>query len=420
MDYTKPVKPTDATMGGAIAQIRGMFPLLEQKVYDRPLVYFDNAATTHKPHAVIAGAMRFYAQDNANIHRGMHALATRSTLAIETVRSAVQQFLHAPEAANIVFTSGTTEGINLIAATYGEMTIAEGDEVVVSEMEHHSNLIPWQLLCKRKKAFLKAIPIDARGQLDLTHLDQWITDRTKIVALSYVSNTLGSINPIQTVIEAAHRQGAIVVIDGAQAVAHLPIDVTALDCDFFVFSAHKVYGLTGLGILYGKKRWLDRMPPYQTGGGMVKQVTLRETTYQPPPHRFEAGTPPLSAIVSFVEAMQFISTTIGYPKLTMHESHLRSYAWRGLAAIPAVALLGSATQSAAIIAFNLAGMHHMDVGLLLDAQGIAVRTGHCCTEPLMQRLGIEGVVRVSFAIYNTVEEIDLFLEALQQIVRKKR
>lgn len=398
-----------------IGQIRAFFPILNQQVYDKPLVYFDNAATVHKPLSVIDSAAHFYQQDNANIHRGMHALAARSTTALEQTRLAVQQFIHAPEVETIVFTSGTTEGINLIAATYGAMVVGKGDEVVISEMEHHANLVPWQLLCKQQKAILRVIPIDGKGQLDLTYFS--FTNRTKIVALSYVSNTLGTINPIKTIIDQAHEKGAIVVIDGSQAVAHMPINVTDLDCDFFVFSAHKMYGLTGLGILYGKKKWLEAMPPYQTGGGMVKQVTLTEATYHDLPYKFEAGTPPLAAIISFSEVLKFIGR-VGYAKLAAHEESLLVYALAGLARMPEVKLVGTTTHKVAIIAFNLTNMHHLDVGLFLDAKGIAVRTGHCCTQPLMERFGIEGVVRISFAVYNTIEEIDLFLEALQQIIDK--
>ncbi|MGI2299570.1 aminotransferase class V-fold PLP-dependent enzyme [Candidatus Cardinium hertigii] len=398
-----------------IDQIRAFFPILNQQVYNKPLVYFDNAATVHKPFLVIDTACRFYQEDNANIHRGMHALAARATTALEQTRSAVQKFVHAPEVENIVFTSGTTEGINLIASTYGTMAVGEGDEVVISEMEHHANLIPWQLLCKRQKATLKVIPIDDTGQLDLTHCT--FSPRTKIVALTYVSNTLGTINPIKTIIDQAHQEGAIVVIDGAQAVAHMPINVTDLDCDFFVFSAHKVYGLTGLGILYGKKKWLEKMPPYQTGGGMVQQVSLTEVRYHDPPYKFETGTPPLASIISFSEALKFISS-IGYAKLAVHEESLLAYALAALARMPEVRLVGTASHKVAIIAFNLTNMHHLDVGLFLDAEGIAVRTGHCCTQPLMQRFGIDGLVRISFAVYNTIEEIDLFLEILQQIIHK--
>ncbi len=398
-----------------IDQIRAFFPILNQQVYNKPLVYFDNAATVHKPLSVIERAHHFYQQDNANIHRGMHALAARSTTALEATRLAVQKFIHAPAVENIVFTSGTTEGINLIAATYGAMAVGEGDEVVISEMEHHANLIPWQLLCKQQKAILKVIPVDDKGQLDLTYLP--FTNRTKIVAVSYVSNTLGTIHPIKTIIDQAHKKGAIVVIDGAQAVAHMPIDVTDLDCDFFVFSAHKVYGLTGLGILYGKQKWLETMPPYQTGGGMVQHVTLRDTIYHDPPYKFETGTPPLASIVSFSEAIKFI-LQVGYARLAVHEESLLVYALAGLRRMQGVQLVGDPTHRAAIIAFNLINMHHLDVGLFLDAKGIAVRTGHCCTQPLMDRLGIEGVVRISFALYNTIEEIDLFLEALQEIVYK--
>ncbi|TDG95480.1 aminotransferase class V-fold PLP-dependent enzyme [Cardinium endosymbiont of Culicoides punctatus] len=402
-----------------IEQIRTFFPALHQQVYGRSLIYFDNAATTHKPLSVIQSAQHFYEQDNANVHRGMHALATRSAMAVEQTRLAVQKFIHAPDGESIVFTSGTTESINLIAATYGEMEVSRGDEILISEMEHHANLIPWQELCRKKQAILKFIPIDDIGQLDLTDLDKLITTRTKIVALSYVSNTLGTINPIKYLIDKAHQEGAVVVIDGAQAVAHLPVNVVDLDCDFFVFSAHKLYGLTGLGFLYGKKKWLEQMPPYKTGGGGVKRVTLTEAVYQDAPYKFEVGTLPLSAIISFSESIKFVSS-IGYAKLTAHEESLLCYALAGLIHIPKIELVGTAAKKIGIIAFNIRGMHHLDVGLLLDAKGIAVRTGHCCTQPLMQRLGIEGVVRISFALYNTIEEIDLFLEALRQITHKMR
>ena len=401
----------------AIDQLRSLFPILNQHVHGNPLVYFDNAATTHKPYGVIRSAQHFYEQDNANIHRGVHALSNRATIAVENTRAAVQKLIHAPEEDAIIFTSGTTESLNLIAATYGEMEIHEGDEILISEMEHHANLLPWQLLCKRKKAVLKALPIDNLGALDLTDLDQWINKRTKIVALTYVSNTLGVINPIASIIAAAHAHGAIVVIDGAQAVAHFPVDVTSLDCDFFAFSAHKVYGLTGLGFLYGKSKWLKHMIPYQTGGGMVKQVTLKEVVYEDLPYKFEAGTLPLAAIISFNEAIKLI-LDIGYPQLMAHEAALFQYAWTNLANIPAVQLIGSADHKVGIIAFNIIGMHHLDVGLLLDTKGIAVRTGHCCTQPLMERLGIDGVVRISFGLYNTIAEIDFFLKILRYIVHK--
>ncbi|AWN81409.1 aminotransferase class V-fold PLP-dependent enzyme [Candidatus Cardinium hertigii] len=401
-----------------IGQIRELFPILGQRVYgNKALVYLDNAATTHKPLSVIRKAQCFYEQENANIHRGMYAIASQATTALEATRSAVQKFLHAPKPATIVFTAGTTASINLIAATYGEMVLGAGDEVLVSVLEHHSNFVPWQLLCKRKNASLKLLPIDDTGQLDLTQLDQWITKRTKIVALTYVSNAIGTITPIKAIIEQAHAKGAIVVVDGAQAVAHLPIDVAALDCDFFVFSAHKMYGLTGLGVLYGKEEWLERMPPYQAGGGMVDTVRLETVTYQAPPYKFEAGTLPLASIISFSEAIEWL-LRIGYAKLAKQEATLVSHALKGLSHIAGIQLIGTAAEKIGIIAFNLSNRHHLDVGLLLDAQGIAVRTGHCCTQPLMHRLGIEGVVRLSFAIYNTLEEIDLFLEALHKIIQK--
>lgn len=402
-----------------LQRLRTLFPTLNQRVYNKPLIYFDNAATTHKPFAVIDCAKTFYQQNNANVHRGIHALTNRSTYAIEQTRQAVQKFIHAPEAENIIFTSGTTESLNLVAATYGQMVIQPGDEIIVSCMEHHANFIAWQLLCKSKNAYLKSIPIDHQGQLDLDKLNQWITPKTKIVALCYVSNTLGTINPIKEIITKAHEQGAVVVIDGAQAVAHLPVDVMDLDCDFFAFSAHKMYGLTGFGCLYGKKKWLEMMPPYQTGGGMVKQATLQDVIFQDPPYKFEAGTLPIASIVSFRETLKFLDS-INCAQRFNHEERLTHYALSALEKMPQVKLIGKTKNRIGLISFNITNMHHLDVGLLLDAKGIAVRTGHCCAQPLMQYLNIDGLVRISFACYNTIQEIDHFLETLQKIIYKNK
>lgn len=398
-----------------VQQTRDLFPALQQTVHGRPLIYFDNAATTHKPCTVIGCAMNFYQGHNANTHRGMHGLANTATQQIEQSRKRIQAFIHAPEAEGIVFTSGTTESLNLVAATYGEQVLQPGDEILISDMEHHANIIPWQLLCQRKRAHLKSIPINHRGELVLEDLDQLITSKTKIVALCYVSNVLGTINPIKSIIDKAHQQGAVVVIDGAQAIAHIPVDVVDLDCDFFAFSGHKAYGLTGFGCLYGKKQWLESMPPYQTGGGMVQQLGLQNMVFQGPPHKFEAGTLPLASIIAFQKSLEFLDQ-IAASGYHAHEKTLLDYALGRLKHMPQVQLLGQAQERIGIVSFTVKGYHSLDVGLLLDAKGIAVRTGHCCAQPLLDRYGVEGVVRLSLACYNTIQEIDQFMDVLHHII----
>ena len=360
----------------------------------------------------------YYQHDNANVHRGIHTLASRATTALEATRVAIQQFVHAAEAAEIIFTAGATASINLVAATYGQAQVQAGDEVVISHMEHHANIVPWQLLCQAKGAILKVIPINETGELSLPALEQCLTHKTKIVAISYVSNTLGTINPLKEIIRQAHAQGAIVVVDGAQAVPHLPVDVQDLDCDFLAFSAHKAYGPTGIGALYGKKALLENMPPYQSGGEMTQEVTLAHTTYNALPYKFEAGTPNIAGIIAWQEALNFIKQ-VGYNNLKAHEDALLTYALDLLGKLNKVRIVGTAPQKISVLSFVIEGMHPFDVGMLLDAHGIAVRTGHSCTQPLMNFFDIEGVVRASFSIYNTREEVEQLATSIARIIQQK-
>ncbi|MHB9147833.1 MAG: aminotransferase class V-fold PLP-dependent enzyme [Candidatus Amoebophilus sp.] len=399
-------------------EIRRQFPSLEQKVHgSKPLVYLDNAATTQKPQTVLDALIQHYNYSNANVHRAMHVLADRATDALENTRKAVQKFINAREAEEIIFTSGTTSSINLVASTYGQTFIQPGDEVLISHMEHHANIVPWQMLCQTRKAHLKVIPIDDRGELIMSAFEQLLTAKTKLVAVAYASNNLGTINPIQEIIAKAHHAGALVLIDAAQAAAHLLIDVQSLDCDFLAFSAHKAYGPTGVGILYGKRALLEQIPPYQGGGEMIKEVTLFSSTYNDIPYKFEAGTPNIADIIGFRAALNFIRN-LGWSIINKHERELTSYTQHLLGEIDRIRLIGTATDKVGIVSFTVDKMHHLDVGMLLDAQGIAVRTGHGCAQPLMQRLGVEGIVRVSLAIYNTFEEIDYLATALSNIICK--
>ncbi|MEL6152675.1 MAG: SufS family cysteine desulfurase, partial [Bacteroidota bacterium] len=388
-----------------LATIRAQFPALQQQVHGKPLVYLDNAATTQKPQAVLDALLHYYTYDNANVHRGIHKLAERATVALERTRKAVQEFIHAADEAEIIFTAGATAGINLVATAYGQAHVQAGDEIIIGHAEHHANIVPWQMLCKARGAVLKVIPTNDTGELSLPAFEALLTARTKVVALHYVSNTLGTIQPIQEIIHKAHAQDAVVLVDAAQAAAHLPIDVQALDCDFLVFSAHKVYGPTGVGILYGKKDLLARMPPYQGGGEMIQEVTLERTTYNELPYKFEAGTPNIAGIVAFSAALHFIEQ-VGHENIRLHENKLLNFAYEQLRSLRAVRILGSGLHhNVGIISFVIQGVHHLDAGMLLDAQGIAVRTGHSCTQPLIARLGVEGVIRASIALYNTQEEL---------------
>jgi cysteine desulfurase / selenocysteine lyase len=401
-----------------IRKIRAQFPALHQTIHGKPLIYLDNAATTQKPQAVLDALTHYYQHDNANVHRGIHTLASRATAALEATRKRVQQFIHAANAEEIIFTAGTTASINLVAATYGQTQLQVGDEIIISHMEHHANIVPWQMLCQAKGCVLKIIPISETGELLLPVLGELLTPRTKIVAINYVSNTLGTINPIKEIIQQAHAQGAIVVVDGAQAAPHLPIDVQDLDCDFFAFSAHKAYGPTGVGILYGKKMLLEKMPPYQGGGEMMREVTLTRTIYNDIPYKFEAGTPNIADIIAWQEALNFIEE-IGYEKFRRHEGELLNYALSLLGGLKKVSIIGTARSKVSVLSFVVEGMHHLDVGMLLDANGIAVRTGHGCTQPLMDFFGIEGVVRASFAVYNTKEEVEQLAAAVAKITQQK-
>lgn len=401
-----------------IQKIRAQFPALHQTVHGKPLIYLDNAATTQKPQAVLDALAHYYQHDNANVHRGIHTLASRATAALETTRQSVQQFIGAANTEEIIFTAGTTASINLVAATYGQAQVQAGDEVIISHMEHHTNIVPWQMLCQAKGAILKVIPISKEGELLLPALEKLLTPKTKIVAINYVSNTLGTINPLKEVIQQAHAQGTIVVVDGAQAAPHLPIDVQDLDCDFLAFSAHKAYGPTGVGVLYGKKALLEEMPPYQGGGEMVREVTLTHTTYNDLPYKFEAGTPHIAGIIAWQAALNFIKQ-IGHKNLRSHEDMLLTYALNLINGLKKVRVIGTASNKISVLSFVIEGMHHLDVGMLLDANGIAVRTGHSCTQPLMDFFDIEGVIRASFAIYNTKEEVERLATAIANIVRQK-
>lgn len=402
-----------------IPKIREQFPILHQEINGWPLVYFDNAATSQKPQAVIDALTKYYRNFNANVHRGIHTLGESATTALEKTRSTVQQFMNTAECEEVIFTRGTTEGINLVASTYGRRYVKERDEIIISHMEHHANIVPWQLLCKEKGAILKVIPISDTGELLIDAFEALLTDKTKIVAITYVSNTLGTINPLKQIIEKAHKKGAIVVVDGAQAAPHCHIDVQTLDCDFFAFSAHKAYGPTGVGVLYGKRALLESMPPYQGGGEMIDKVTMEQTTYNDIPYKFEAGTPNIADIIAFREALSFI-TQLGQKNIACHEAALLRYTYDKLSHLDKIRFIGTAKNKIGVIAFIIEGMHHLDVGMLLDANGIIVRTGHHCTQPLIARFGIEGAIRASFAVYNTKEEVDRFVEVVERIIRKKK
>ncbi len=401
----------------SVERVRKDFPILHQSVNGRPLVYLDNAATTQKPVSVIDALRSYYEQDNANIHRGIHTLAERATTAYETTRQSARQFINAAEPEEIIFTRGTTEGLNLIAASYGRTFIQKGDEIIISTLEHHSNIVPWQLLCEQRGATLKVIPINDRGELLLDAYEKLLSPRTKLVSLVHVSNALGTINPVKEVIDLAHRQGAVVVIDGAQSAPYLDIDVQMLDCDFFVFSGHKMFGPTGVGILYGKRDLLEAMPPYQGGGEMIRSVSFEKTTFNDLPYKFEAGTPNIADVVALNEAFVYINQ-LGKPAMRAHEQELLKHAQSALATVPGLQFVGTAREKMNVVSFVVDGLFHFDLGQLLDAGGIAVRTGHHCTEPLMHRLGLEGTVRASFAIYNTIEEIDTLVSSLERIVHR--
>ena len=398
-----------------VEKIRQQFPILHQQVNGRPLVYFDNAATNQKPKRVIDALVNYYTGYNANIHRGIHTLAEKATKAYEQTRHTLKNFINAREAEEIIFTRGVTESINLVAATYGRTFVNEGDEIIISNLEHHSNIVPWQFVCEEKKAKLKVIPINENGELKLDAYKALLNSRTKIVAVNHASNSLGTINPIQEIIRLAHEVGAVVLIDGAQAGAHLDIDVQALDADFYCLSSHKMFGPTGTGILYGKRSLLEKIPPYHGGGEMIKEVTFEKTTYNDIPYKFEAGTPNIADVVAFDEAIKFINE-LGKENIAAHEHDLLIYATERISKLNGVKIIGQAKEKLGVLAFTVKGIHHFDIGQMLDARGIAVRTGHHCTQPLMECLGLEGTIRASFSVYNTKDEVDNLIDALERII----
>jgi cysteine desulfurase/selenocysteine lyase len=398
-----------------IETLRKQFPVLHQQVNGRDLVYFDNAATSQKPLSVINALTDYYQSYNANIHRGIHTLAEKATRAYEQTREVARNFVNAKSVQEIVFTRGVTEGINLVATSYGRAFISEGDEIIISGLEHHSNIVPWQFVRDEKKATLKVIPVTDDGQLDLDAYKKLLSKKTKIVSINHASNSIGTVNPIKKMIQLAHEAGAVVLIDGAQAGAHLTIDVQDLDCDFYVISSHKMYGPTGTGFLYGKKEILEKMPPYHGGGEMIKDVTFEKTTYNDLPYKFEAGTPNIGDVVALKYAMEFI-LALGRETIGAHEHELLAYATSRVSSLKGIRLIGTAPEKVSVLSFIVDGIHPFDIGQMLDARGIAVRTGHHCTQPLMDRFGIEGTVRASFAVYNTKKEIDQLVEGLERII----
>lgn len=389
------------------------FPILNEKVYGKTLVYLDNAATTQKPQAVIDALNDYYLHINSNIHRGVHCLSQLATNEFEKARETVRQYIHATSTQEVIFTRGATESINLVATSFGRTYLHEGDEVIVSEMEHHSNIVPWQLTCEEHGAKLKVLPFNDKGELIINELEQLITDRTKIVAVAHVSNSLGTVNPIEEIIRIAHAHNVPVLIDGAQAVAHCPVDVQALDCDFYCFSGHKMYAPMGIGIMYGKSQWLNEMQPYQGGGEMIKDVTFEKTTYNELPFKFEAGTPSVGDVIGLRKAIEYIQS-IGLEQIAAYEQELLTYTTEKLSKIDGMRFIGEAAHKTGVISFLVGNIHPYDMGVLLDHQGVAVRTGHHCTQPIMTHFGIPGTVRASFALYNTFEEADMLVAAVEK------
>lgn len=399
-----------------IDQIRQDFPILSRQMNGYPLAYLDNAATTQKPIPVIERMMEFYLHEYGTVRRGVYDLSTRATIAFDSVRDQIARFLNAVSPEEIIFVKGATEAINLVAAAYGHPFIQAGDEVVISAIEHHSNIVPWQQLCLEKGAHLKVIPVEDNGDLCLEAYEALLTEKTRLVAVNHISNSLGTINPIKPIIDRAHAQGIPVLIDGAQSVPHMPVDVQALDCDFYLFSGHKVYGPTGIGVLYGKRQHLDRMIPYQSGGDMIESVTFAKTTFAKPPHKFEAGTPPIAEVIGLGAALEYVQK-VGFEAIQAHERALLEYATLQLLHVEGLRIIGTAREKASLISFVFDDIHPHDVGTLLDQKGIAVRAGHHCTQPVMERFGVPATTRVSFSFYNTKAEIDRLIEGLQDVIR---
>lgn len=408
--------PFEMTTTLDINAIRGQFPILDTIVNGKNLVYFDNAATTQKPQVVLDSLLDYYRSYNANIHRGIHHLAETATAAYERTRKTAQEFMNAPEKEQVIFTYGTTDGINLVAQTYGRANLSEGDEIIISTLEHHSNIVPWQILCEEKGCILKVIPINDDGEILMDEFKKLLSEKTKFVSVVHVSNALGTINPVKEIIAKAHQVGAKVLIDGAQASAHMEIDVQDLDCDFYAFSLHKLYGPTGVGVLYGKKDVLTAMIPYRAGGEMIKEVTFEKTTYNELPYKFEAGTPNIADVVASQAAFDFVNQ-LGKSNIAAYEDQLLHYATDALQSIDGLQIIGKARNKVSVVSFVVEGVHHQDIGVLLDQQGIAIRTGHHCTQPLMNRCGILGTSRASFAVYNTTDEIDKLAEGLRKVIR---
>jgi cysteine desulfurase/selenocysteine lyase len=397
-----------------IERVRADFPILQQKVRGKPLVYLDNAATSQKPRAVIEAISRYYEGTNANIHRGVHFLSEHATEEYEAVRGIAQRFLNAAESREIIFVRGTTEGINLVAQSYGRAHIQAGDEILITDMEHHSNIVPWQILCDERGAKLRVAPINDAGELILDEFANLLGPKTKLVAITHVSNALGTINPIRRIVEMAHSRNVPVLVDGAQAVPHLKVDVQALDCDFYAFSVHKVYGPTGIGVLYGKAALLEAMPPYQGGGDMIASVTFEKTIYNKLPYKFEAGTPDIAGVIGLGAALQYVSG-LGIENIGAYENEVLAYATQAVSAIPDVRLIGTAKEKAGVLSFVLDNIHPHDIGTILDQEGIAIRTGHHCSQPVMKRFGIAATARASFALYNTKEEADALVRGIEKV-----
>jgi len=395
-----------------VAAVRQQFPILQQRIYNRDLVYFDNGASTQKPQVVLDAIEKYYKHENANVHRGVHFLSQQATSSYEEARSFIRQFIGAKHDHEIIFTKGTTESVNLVATSWGDLLRA-GDQILISHMEHHSNIVPWQMLCERKNIELKVIPITDQGTLDLDALNNLLSEKTKLLALTHVSNTLGTINPIKQIISQAHQFGTKVFIDGAQAVQHMPVDVVDLGCDFYAFSSHKLFGPTGVGILYGKEQYLEQMPPYQGGGDMIEHVRFEKTTYNELPFKFEAGTPNICGAIATGAAIRFLHS-FDRTQIQQHEQELLHYLQEKLVQIDGLHIIGTAEEKTSIVSFVVDSIHPYDIGVLLDKQGIAVRTGHHCTQPIMERYKLPGTVRASFSLYNTKEEIDAFIVALNQ------
>ena len=399
-----------------VNQIRKDFPILREQVYGKPLVYLDNGATTQKPRRVVEVMSEYYLRYNSNVHRGVHYLSNKCTDANERARAVVRDYIHAGETEEVIFTRGTTESINLVAYTFGEAFIHAGDEIVVTEMEHHANIVPWQMLCERKGAELKVVPFKDNGELDMEAFAGLMNGRVKLVAVAYVSNVLGTVNPVKRIIDAAHAVGAYALVDAAQAIQHIPIDVRELDCNFLAFSGHKIYGPTGVGVLYGKRELLEQMPPWQGGGEMIKEVRFEKTTYNELPFKFEAGTPDFIGVIGLGEAIEYVKS-VGLDEIAAHEHGLIAYAMERIRQVPRIILYGDAPGKSSVVSFGLEGMHHFDLGTLLDKMGIAVRTGQLCADPVMSHYGVTGMVRASLAMYNTEEEIDALCAGLKKIER---